>query len=174
MFRDKDPGLDDARFHDEFDKLKSLSHPNIVQLIGNCYETHREYIEHQGVLVHAEKIYRALCLEYLHKGSLQNHLSGRRWCTIFFCFSPLYIKLYSFTCADECHGLDWHTRYNIIKGSCEGLKYLHMGLKNPIHHLDLKPDNILLDGNMVPKLADFGLSKILEQTRSTEHVHGTL
>ncbi|XP_066334987.1 uncharacterized protein [Miscanthus floridulus] len=150
MFRDKDPGLDDARFHDEFDKLKSLSHPNIVQLIGYCYETHREYIEHEGVLVHAEKIYRALCLEYLHKGSLQNHLS------------------------DECHGLDWHTRYNIIKGSCEGLKYLHMGLKNPIHHLDLKPDNILLDGNMVPKLADFGLSKILEQTRSTEHVHGTL
>lgn len=78
MFRDKDPGLDDARFHDEFDKLKSLSHPNIVQLIGYCYETHREYIEHEGVLVHAEKIYRALCLEYLHKGSLQNHLSGRR------------------------------------------------------------------------------------------------
>ncbi|CAL4989421.1 unnamed protein product [Urochloa decumbens] len=150
MLRDKDPGLDDARFEDEFHKLRILSHPNIVQLIGYCYETHREYIEHEGVPVLAEKIYRALCFEYLHKGSLQNHLS------------------------DECHGIDWHTRYNIIKGTCEGLKYLHMGLKNPIYHLDLKPGNILLDSNMVPKIADFGLSRILEKTRSTDGVHGTL
>ncbi|CAO2147802.1 unnamed protein product, partial [Urochloa humidicola] len=72
------------------------------------------------------------------------------------------------------HGLDWHTRYNIIKGTCEGLKYLHTGLKNPIYHLDLKPGNILLDSNMVPKLADFGLSKIIDKTRSTDGVHGTL
>ncbi|XP_034569213.1 uncharacterized protein [Setaria viridis] len=150
MLRDKDPGLDDMRFHDEFDKLTILSHPNIVKLIGYCYDTHHEYIEHDGVPVLAEKIHRALCFEYLHKGSLHKHLS------------------------DECHGLDWHTRYNIIKGTCEGLKYLHTGLKNPVHHLDLKPDNILLDSNMVPKLADFGLSKVFEETRSTEGVHGTL
>jgi len=150
MLRDKDPGLDDTRFEDEFHKLRILTHPNIVRLIGYCYETHREYIEHEGVPVLGEKIYRALCFEYLHNGSLQNHLS------------------------DEWHGIDWHTRYNIIKGTCEGLKYFHIGLKNPIYHLDLKPGNILLDRNMVPKLADFGLSKILEQTRSTDGVHGTL
>jgi len=150
MLRDKDPGLDDTRFEDEFHKLRILTHPNIVRLIGYCYETHREYIEHEGVPVLGEKIYRALCFEYLHNGSLQNHLS------------------------DEWHGIDWHTRYNIIKGTCEGLKYLHIGLKNPIYHLDLKPGNILLDRNMVPKLADFGLSKILEQTRSTDGIHGTL
>ncbi|CAO2153119.1 unnamed protein product, partial [Urochloa humidicola] len=75
MLRDKDPGLDDMQFEDEFHKLRILSHPNVVQLIGYCYETHREYIEHEGVPVLAEKIYRALCFEYLHKGSLQNHLS---------------------------------------------------------------------------------------------------
>ncbi|WVZ54284.1 hypothetical protein U9M48_005106 [Paspalum notatum var. saurae] len=150
MLRDKDIELDDTRFKDEFDKLRILSHPNIVQLIGYCDETLHEYIEYKGVPVFAEKKHRALCFEYLHKGSLQNHL------------------------CDECHGLDWHTRYNIIKGTCEGLKYLHTGLENPICHLDLKPGNILLDRNMVPKLADFGLSKILEPTRSTEGLHGTL
>ncbi|XBI60650.1 hypothetical protein VPH35_041555 [Triticum aestivum] len=57
---------------------------------------------------------------------------------------------------DECNGLDWQTRYKIIKGACEGLKYLHEGFEKPFYHLDLKPDNILLDKNMVPKLADIG------------------
>lgn len=53
---------------------------------------------------------------------------------------------------DEHHGLDWHVRYKIIKGICEGLRYLHEGLKVPIYHFDLKPVNILIDKNMVRKI----------------------
>ncbi|XP_037484978.1 probable leucine-rich repeat receptor-like serine/threonine-protein kinase At3g14840 isoform X3 [Triticum dicoccoides] len=76
----------------------------------------------------------------------------------------------------ECDGLDWHTRYEIIKGTCEGLKYLHEGFKEPIYHMDLKPDNILLDKNMMPKLADFGLSKLYdgEQSMITQSLAGTM
>ena len=94
MLRDKDPGLDDTRFEDEFHKLRILTHPNIVRLIGYCYETHREYIEHEGVPVLGEKIYRTLCFEYLHNGSLQNHLSGMLMLHLFF-FTSLahFIKL---------------------------------------------------------------------------------
>jgi len=57
---------------------------------------------------------------------------------------------------DTCSGVEWRGHYQIIKGNCKGLWYLH---RNHIVHLDLKPDNILLDDNMVPKIADFGLSK---------------
>lgn len=64
-----------------------------------------------------------------------------------------------FSTDDKCR-LQWSTRYKVIKGLCEGLDYLHQQDK-PIIHKDLKPSNILLDRNMVPKIVDFGLSKRL-------------
>ncbi|TVU25889.1 hypothetical protein EJB05_28407, partial [Eragrostis curvula] len=60
-----------------------------------------------------------------------------------------------------------------VTGICEGLHYLH---QQKIVHLDLKPANILLDHYMVPKIADFGLSKCFneKQTRAmTSNVFGS-
>lgn len=81
-----------------------------------------------------------------------------------------------FALAEEYTGTNWSIRYKIIKGICEGLKYLHEGLEVPILHLDLKPDNILLDQGMVPKIADFGLSRLFgeENTIRTMSPLGTL
>jgi serine/threonine protein kinase len=76
-------------------------------------------------------------------------------------------------CIDASSGLEWRLRFQIIKGICEGLHYLHM---NRILHLDLKPANILLDSNMVPKIADFGLSRYLNEEKThdtTQHLFGT-
>jgi interleukin-1 receptor-associated kinase 1/coatomer subunit beta' len=80
-----------------------------------------------------------------------------------------------YTYLDEYNGHDWQTRYKIIKGICEGLKYLHEGLERPMYHLDLKPENILLDKTMLPKIADFGLSMLVQndQTKATESPIGT-
>lgn len=63
----------------------------------------------------------------------------------------------------------------LIKGICMGLKYLHEELESPIYHLDLKPANILLDENMMPKIADFGLSRLFgeECTQITKSYFGT-
>ena len=82
--------------------------------------------------------------------------------------------MFSFT--DEHQGLSWKERYRIIKGICEGLKYLHTGLTSPICHLDLKPANILLDKKATPKIADFGLSRLIgeENTKRTATLTGTL
>ena len=55
-------------------------------------------------------------------------------------------------------GLEWHTRYEIIVGMCKGLLHLHK--EKDVIHMDLKPANILLDDHMVPKITDFGLSRL--------------
>ncbi|CAM6045188.1 unnamed protein product [Sphagnum compactum] len=62
---------------------------------------------------------------------------------------------------DEDNLLDWDRRVCIIIGVAQGLAHLHKC--NPIIvHLDIKPQNILLDHDYTPKLADFGLAKILD------------
>jgi serine/threonine protein kinase len=60
--------------------------------------------------------------------------------------------------SDESSGLEWNMGYEIVKGICGGLSYVHGECH--IGHPDLKPENILMDATMVPKIADFGSSRI--------------
>jgi hypothetical protein len=70
------PGTDEEKFINEFRNLASLQHRNIVRLVGYCHETQKTYVEYDGRFIFAERIRRALCLEYMHHGSLEKHLSG--------------------------------------------------------------------------------------------------
>ena len=80
------------------------------------------------------------------------------------------------TNADASCGLLWDRRYKVIEGISYGLLYLHEHSNELIIHLDLKPDNILLDENMRPKITDFGLSGLFpgNQTIHTINRSGTL
>eukprot|EP01018_Ginkgo_biloba_P036204 Gb_02278 [translate_table: standard] len=62
--------------------------------------------------------------------------------------------------------LDWEKRYNIIIGIVRGLLYLHQDSQPRILHRDIKASNILLDENLNPKIADFGLAKIFPDGES--------
>ncbi|XP_010547578.1 PREDICTED: LRR receptor-like serine/threonine-protein kinase HSL2 [Tarenaya hassleriana] len=57
--------------------------------------------------------------------------------------------------------LDWTTRFSIAVGAAQGLAYLHHDCMPAIVHRDVKSNNILLDSDMRPRVADFGLAKPL-------------
>ncbi|RZC49005.1 hypothetical protein C5167_017427 [Papaver somniferum] len=55
--------------------------------------------------------------------------------------------------------LDWKTRLRIAIDVANGLQYIHEHTRPTVVHKDIKTSNILLDGNMRAKIANFGLAK---------------
>jgi Protein kinase domain/D-mannose binding lectin/S-locus glycoprotein domain len=91
----------------------------------------------------SEKSHRILVTEYIENGSLEKAL---------------------FETSSLCPLLGWKQRYNIATGVAKGLAYLHHECLEWVIHCDVKPENILLDKNYEPKIADFGLAKLLHRT----------
>ncbi|XP_047332634.1 cysteine-rich receptor-like protein kinase 42 [Impatiens glandulifera] len=73
-------------------------------------------------------------------------------------------------------GLKWEDRLKIIVGTAEGLNYLHCGTETRIIHRDIKSSNILLDEDLNPKIADFGLARCFAPDKShlSTGIAGTL
>ncbi|KAM6589504.1 hypothetical protein CsatA_012109 [Cannabis sativa] len=115
----------DQQFVTEVALLSRIHHRNLVPLIGYCEE------EHQSILVY----------EYMHNGTLRDHIHG--------------------TTGQK--RLDWLLRLRIAEDAAKGLEYLHTGCNPSIIHRDVKTSNILLDINMRAKVSDFGLSRQAEE-----------
>jgi serine/threonine protein kinase len=75
------------------------------------------------------------------------------------------------------HGgcLSWEVRTRVAIDVAKALSYLHHDCRSRILHLDVKPENILLDQNNHALVSDFGLSKLMgkDESRVITTVRGT-
>ncbi|KAK3404824.1 hypothetical protein EUGRSUZ_K01119 [Eucalyptus grandis] len=63
--------------------------------------------------------------------------------------------------------LDWKTRYGTAIQIAKGLEYLHERCRDCIIRYDIKPENILLDSELEPQIADFCLAKLMGREASS-------
>ena len=114
-------------------KAKGEEFVNEVMSIGR---TSHVNVSLYGFCLEGSK--RALIYEYMPNGSLDQYIYSE----------------------NPKETLGWQKLYTIAIGIARGLEYLHHCCNTRIVHFDIKPQNILLDQDFCPKIADFGLAKL--------------
>lgn len=145
-------------FEHEAQIMASLNgHPNIICLLGCCYET----------LDPAEirNLSMVQPTEMVGEASNSHMLSiGLSFVTELCPYGSLYEYMYV-----SGQRLDEGTKKGIAYGVASGLEHCHT---SRLIHRDLKPHNILLGEGFIPKLCDFGTAKQRKYTSATTRHKG--
>ena len=132
----------DDKTHNDFEAevqiVIALHHPNIVE----CY----------GAAMKAKKGRMVLQLLQVSLGDILH--------------SPQDTNVVRFFASRGGTKITTADKEEMAVGIARGMMYLHMQRKRVVHN-DLKPSNVLLDHNGVPKICDFGMSKMKSSSRSS-------
>ncbi|XP_049352713.1 MDIS1-interacting receptor like kinase 2-like [Solanum verrucosum] len=123
------------RLHSSYQNTHPKSFMNEVRALTGI--KHRNIVNLYGYCSKAQ--HSLLVYEYVERGSLSSILSDKV----------------------ESKKLDWFKRVNIIKGVAFALSYMHQDCSPPIAHRDISSNNVLLDSEYEARVADFGISKLL-------------
>ncbi|XP_021732115.1 probable LRR receptor-like serine/threonine-protein kinase At3g47570 [Chenopodium quinoa] len=132
-------------FMAECEVLRSIRHRNLVKVITACSS-----VDYQG------RDFKALVYEYMGNGSLDDWLHPS--------------KMIEGT-SNNSRNMNFHQRLDIVIDVAFALDYLHHHCGASIVHCDLKPNNVLLDNEMVARVSDFGLAKFLLQDNINSHAN---
>ncbi|GKV21185.1 hypothetical protein SLEP1_g31184 [Rubroshorea leprosula] len=141
-------------FMAECEVLKNIRHRNLVKIITSCSS-----IDFQ------ENNFKALVYEFMPNGSLENwlHSSAKE----------------TNDGQSRVQSLSLLQRINIAIDVASALDHLHYNCSKPMVHCDLKPSNVLLDNDMTAHVGDFGLAKLISESKipnqsSSIGVRGTI
>ncbi|KAK1437518.1 hypothetical protein QVD17_03310 [Tagetes erecta] len=126
----------EKEFRSEIAAIASVQHVNLVRLIGYCIQNNNLHF---------------LVYDFIPNGGLSNWI---------FTSSSSVINNNFTGC------LSWKQRLNVAIDVAKALAYLHHDCRSKVLHLDVKPENILLDTNYNAIVSDFGISKLMKRDDS--------
>ncbi|XP_073064276.1 rust resistance kinase Lr10-like [Primulina eburnea] len=107
-------------------------------------------------------------IHHINVVKLVGYCAERSKCALVYDFMPNgSLEKYIFSKEKDCDLLTWDRKYGIAIGVARGIEYLHRGCDIQILHFDIKPHNILLDEQFIPKISDFGLAKFYSTDKNT-------
>ncbi|GLJ24419.1 hypothetical protein SUGI_0466310 [Cryptomeria japonica] len=159
----------------------SNNYSNEMTLGSGGFGTVFKGILSDGTLVAIKKSKQALNLEddheLLNEVTILSQINHRNIVKLFGCCIqnkfPLLVSEFvpNGTLFQHLHSkegsLSWASRLQIAIETGEALAYLHSGASQPIFHRDVKSSNILLNEKLSPKVADFGISRLISASNNT-------
>ncbi|KAK9050224.1 hypothetical protein SSX86_030805 [Deinandra increscens subsp. villosa] len=127
----------EKEFRSEIAAIASVQHVNLVRLIGYCVQSNNLHF---------------LVYDFISNGCLSNWI-----------FAPPPSAV---ICGGPGGCLSWKQRLSVAVDVAKALAYLHHDCRSKVLHLDVKPENILLDGHYNAIVSDFGISKLMKRDDS--------